>query len=98
MPGNRPPRPCVENHSQTTAIIFALLGPRGFMRELQAAQSTLGLIPVSAPCFFAPLPACAIIFSTPCWRELGLTLAAGRHGGSTPGSVTPGVCQNALLQ
>jgi len=26
-------------------------------------------LPVSAPCFFVPLPACAILFSPPCWRD-----------------------------
>ena len=42
----------VENHSQHHRHHFSLLGPRGFMRELQAAQNTLSLITGQRPVFF----------------------------------------------
>jgi len=42
----------VENHSQHHRHFFALLGPSGFLRELQAAQTTLTRITGQVPQFF----------------------------------------------
>ena len=42
----------VENHTQHHRHDFSLQGPRGFMREVQAAQHTLHLITGQRPLFF----------------------------------------------
>ncbi|HUX25015.1 MAG TPA: polysaccharide deacetylase family protein, partial [Burkholderiales bacterium] len=42
----------VENHSQHHRHYFALMGPAGLMRELQAAQDTLAAISGQRPLFF----------------------------------------------
>jgi peptidoglycan-N-acetylglucosamine deacetylase len=66
----------VENHSQHHTQYFSLLGPRGFMRELQAAQSTLGQITGQAPVFFRAPAGLRNPFLDPVLARLGLTLAS----------------------
>jgi peptidoglycan/xylan/chitin deacetylase (PgdA/CDA1 family) len=66
----------VENHSQHHRHHFALLGPRGFMRELQAAQSTLGLVTGQRPVFFRAPAGLRNPFLDPVLARLGLTLAS----------------------
>jgi peptidoglycan/xylan/chitin deacetylase (PgdA/CDA1 family) len=66
----------VENHSQHHRHHFALQGPRGFMRELQAAQSTLGLITGQRPVFFRAPAGLRNPFLDPVLARLGLTLAS----------------------
>jgi peptidoglycan/xylan/chitin deacetylase (PgdA/CDA1 family) len=66
----------VENHSQHHSHYFALLGPRGFMRELQAAQSTLSLITGQRPVFFRAPAGLRNPFLDPVLARLGLTLAS----------------------
>ena len=66
----------VENHSQHHRHHFSLLGPRGFMRELQAAQSTLGLITGQRPVFFRAPAGLRNPFLDPVLARLGLTLAS----------------------
>ena len=66
----------VENHSQHHRHHFALLGPRGFMRELQAAQSTLGRITGQRPVFFRAPAGLRNPFLDPVLARLGLTLAS----------------------
>jgi len=66
----------VENHSQHHRHHFALQGPRGFMRELQAAQSTLGRITGQRPLFFRAPAGLRNPFLDPVLARLGLTLAS----------------------
>ena len=66
----------VENHSQYHRHHFALLGPRGFMRELQAAQNTLGRITGQPPVFFRAPAGLRNPFLDPVLARLGLTLAS----------------------
>ncbi len=67
----------VENHSQHHhPHHFALLGPRGFMRELQAAQSTLSRITGQRPVFFRAPAGLRNPFLAPVLARLGLTLAS----------------------
>jgi peptidoglycan/xylan/chitin deacetylase (PgdA/CDA1 family) len=66
----------VENHSQHHPQHFALLGPRGFMRELQAAQSTLSRITGQHPMFFRAPAGLRNPFLDPVLARLGLTLAS----------------------
>ena len=66
----------VENHSQHHRHYFSLLGPRGFMRELQAAQSTLGQITGQRPMFFRAPAGLRNPFLDPVLARLGLTLAS----------------------
>jgi peptidoglycan/xylan/chitin deacetylase (PgdA/CDA1 family) len=66
----------VENHSQHHRHLFALLGPRGFMRELQAAQNTLSQITGQRPVFFRAPAGLRNPFLDPVLARLGLTLAS----------------------
>jgi len=66
----------VENHSQHHHHHFALLGPRCFMRELQAAQSTLSQITGQHPVFFRAPAGLRNPFLDPVLARLGLTLAS----------------------
>lgn len=66
----------VENHSQHHSHSFALLGPRGFMRELQAAQHALGQISGQRPVFFRAPAGLRNPFLDPVLARLGLTLAS----------------------
>jgi peptidoglycan/xylan/chitin deacetylase (PgdA/CDA1 family) len=66
----------VENHSQHHRHHFSLLGPRGFMRELQAAQSTLSLITGQRPVFFRAPAGLRNPFLDRVLARLGLTLAS----------------------
>jgi peptidoglycan/xylan/chitin deacetylase (PgdA/CDA1 family) len=66
----------VENHSQHHRHLFALLGPRGFMRELQAAQNTLSQITGQGPVFFRAPAGLRNPFLDPVLARLGLTLAS----------------------
>jgi peptidoglycan/xylan/chitin deacetylase (PgdA/CDA1 family) len=66
----------VENHSQHHRHHFALLGPRGIMRELQAAQSTFGQITGQRPVFFRAPAGLRNPFLDPVLARLGLTLAS----------------------
>ena len=66
----------VENHSQHHPLYFSLLGPRGFMRELQAAQNTLSLITGQRPVFFRAPSGLRNPLLDPVLTRLGLTLAS----------------------
>jgi peptidoglycan/xylan/chitin deacetylase (PgdA/CDA1 family) len=66
----------VENHSQHHSHHFSLLGPRGFMRELQAAQSTLSRITGQRPVFFRAPAGLRNPFLDPVLARLGLTLVS----------------------
>jgi peptidoglycan/xylan/chitin deacetylase (PgdA/CDA1 family) len=66
----------VENHSQHHRHHFSLLGPRGYLRELQAAQSTLSQITGQRPLFFRAPAGLRNPFLDPVLARLGLTLAS----------------------
>ncbi len=66
----------VENHSQHHRHTFSLLGPRGFRRELQAAQNTLGGITGQRPVFFRAPAGLRNPFLDPVLVRLGLTLVS----------------------
>ncbi|ARU31057.1 polysaccharide deacetylase family protein [Sulfuriferula sp. AH1] len=66
----------VENHSQHHRHFFSLLGPRGFMRELQTAQITLNGITGQHPLFFRAPAGLRNPFLDPVLTRLGLTLAS----------------------
>jgi peptidoglycan-N-acetylglucosamine deacetylase len=66
----------VENHSQRHRHHFALMGPRGFARELQAAQHTLTAITGQRPRFFRAPAGLRNPFLDPVLTRLGLQLAS----------------------
>jgi peptidoglycan-N-acetylglucosamine deacetylase len=65
----------VENHSQRHRHHFSLMGPRGFARELQAAQDTLTTITGQRPLFFRAPAGLRNPFLDPVLTRLGLQLA-----------------------
>jgi peptidoglycan-N-acetylglucosamine deacetylase len=66
----------VENHSQHHRHYFSLMGPRGFARELQAAQDTLTTITGQRPRFFRAPAGLRNPFLDPVLTRLGLQLTA----------------------
>ncbi|MHB8746900.1 MAG: polysaccharide deacetylase family protein [Gammaproteobacteria bacterium] len=66
----------VENHTQHHRHNFALLGPAGFTRELQAAQATLTAITGQRPRFFRAPAGLRNPFLDPVLARLGLQLAS----------------------
>jgi len=66
----------VENHSQHHRHHFSLLGPRGFARELRAAQETLTTITGQPPLFFRAPAGMRNPFLDPVLARLGLRLAS----------------------
>lgn len=66
----------VENHSQHHRHHFSLLGPRGFARELRAAQETLTTITGQQPLFFRAPAGMRNPFLDPVLARLGLRLAS----------------------
>ena len=66
----------VENHSQHHRHFFALLGPSGFLRELQAAQDTLTGITGQSPQFFRAPAGIRNPLLDPALARLGLQLTS----------------------
>ena len=66
----------VENHTQHHHPAFALMGPRGFRRELQAAQNTLTAITGQPPLFFRAPAGIRNPLLEPVLARLGLRLAS----------------------
>jgi peptidoglycan/xylan/chitin deacetylase (PgdA/CDA1 family) len=66
----------VENHSQHHRHRFALLGPAGFRRELQAAQDTLTRITGQRPEFFRAPAGLRNPLLDPVLTQLGLRLVS----------------------
>ncbi len=66
----------VENHSQHHRHYFALLGPRGFMHEVRAAQDTLTVISGQRPLFFRAPAGLRNPFLGQVLARLGLQLAS----------------------
>lgn len=71
----------VQNHSHGHRHHFSLLGPRGFARELEAAQSVLFGITGVAPRFFRAPAGLRNPFLAPVLHRLGLTLASWTRRG-----------------
>ena len=71
----------VENHSQRHRHNFSLLGPRGFRREIQAAQDTLTGITGQRPLFFRAPAGLRNPFLDPVLHGLGLHLASWTRRG-----------------
>lgn len=71
----------VENHSQSHLHYFALLGPRGIARELQAAQDTLADITGQLPRFFRAVAGLRNPFLDPVLSHLDLHLASWTRRG-----------------
>jgi peptidoglycan/xylan/chitin deacetylase (PgdA/CDA1 family) len=88
----------VENHSQRHRHHFALLGPRGFLRELQAAQSTLSRITGQRPVFFRAPAGLRNPFLDPVLARLGLTLASWSVRGFDTRVGDPERVRHALLR
>lgn len=66
----------LENHSQHHRHYFALMGPSGLMRELQAAQDTLITVTGKRPLFFRAPAGLRNPFLDPVLARLGLQLAS----------------------
>lgn len=66
----------LENHSQRHRHSFAFLGYSGFLRELQAAQTTLTAITGQRPVFFRAPAGLRNPFLDPVLHRLGLRLAS----------------------
>lgn len=88
----------VENHSQHHRHTFSLLGPRGCLRELQAAQSTLGRITGQRPMFFRAPAGLRNPFLDPVLARLDLTLASWSARGFDTRIGDPARVRNALLR
>ena len=71
----------VENHSERHWHNFSLLGPRGYRRELEAAQDTLTAITGRRPQFFRAPAGLRNPFLGPVLDSMGLTLAAWTRRG-----------------
>lgn len=66
----------VENHSLRHAHHFSLLGPRGLLREVQAAQETLARVAGERPLFFRAPAGLRNFFLEPVLARLGLRMAS----------------------
>lgn len=66
----------IENHSQTHGYGFALQGPRGLVRELQAAQQILTAVTGQTPLFFRAPAGLRNPFLAPVLQHLDLRLAS----------------------
>ena len=71
----------VQNHSHGHRHDFSLLGPRGFAREIQAAQSALFDLTGEAPRFFRAPAGLRNPFLAPVLHRLGLVLASWTRRG-----------------
>jgi peptidoglycan/xylan/chitin deacetylase (PgdA/CDA1 family) len=71
----------VQNHSHAHRHNFSLLGPRGFAREIEAAQQVLRDTAGEAPRFFRAPAGLRNPFLAPVLHRLGLTLASWTRRG-----------------
>lgn len=88
----------VENHSQHHRQNFALLGYRGFRRELQAAQETLTGITCQRPLFFRAPAGLRNPLLDPVLVHLGLRLTSWSTRGFDTWIRTPERVQRRLLR
>jgi peptidoglycan/xylan/chitin deacetylase (PgdA/CDA1 family) len=71
----------VQNHSHVHRHNFSLLGPRGFAREIGAAQDVLAPLAGERPRFFRAPAGLRNPFLAPVLHRLGLTLASWTRRG-----------------
>jgi peptidoglycan-N-acetylglucosamine deacetylase len=71
----------VENHSHVHSHSFSLLGPRGFAREILAAQAVLADVAGQPPRFFRAPAGLRNPFLAPVLHRLGLVLASWTRRG-----------------
>lgn len=71
----------VQNHTHAHSHRFSLLGPRGFAREIEAAQRVLAGLTGEAPRFFRAPAGLRNPFLAPVLHRLGLTLASWTRRG-----------------
>lgn len=88
----------VENHSQHHRHNFSLLGPRGFGREITAAQQTLETITGRTPQFFRAPAGLRNPFLDPVLARLGLQLASWTRRGFDTRSSDPAAVLRRLAR
>lgn len=88
----------VENHSMTHRHHFSLLGYRGFMRELTAAQDALGRITGMRPLFFRAPAGLRNPMLDPALSHLDLRLASWTRRGFDTRVDNPDVIAEKLLR
>lgn len=88
----------VENHSNRHRHNFALLGPRGYARELQAAQIALGEITGQVPAFFRAPAGLRNPFLGPALARQGLLLASWTRRGFDTRETRAAVVLQRLLR
>jgi len=86
----------VENHSERHRHNFSLLGPRGTMRELQAAQDSLVAVTGRRPKFFRAPAGLRNPFLGPALARQGLRLAAWTRRGFDTRTGDAGVISRRL--
>jgi len=87
----------VQNHSERHRHNFSMLGPRGYRRELQAAQDTLAAITGRRPQFFRAPAGLRNPFLGPALARMGLRLAAWTRRGYDTRSGDAAVVLRRLL-
>ncbi len=88
----------VENHSQHHRHHFSLLGPRGLLREIQAAQQTLTDLSGTTPLFFRAPAGLRNPFLEPVLCRLGLRLASWTRRGFDTRTPDAAVVAQRLLR
>lgn len=79
----------IENHGQLHRKHYSLLGPRGWLREVGAAQATLEAVSGQRPHFFRALAGLRNPFLDPVLHRLGLCLASWTRRGYDTRSSDP---------
>lgn len=87
----------VQNHSERHRHNFSLLGPRGYRRELQAAQDSIAAITGQRPQFFRAPAGLRNPFLGPVLARMGLHLAAWSRRGYDTRSGDAAVISRRLL-
>ncbi len=79
----------IENHGQLHRKHYSLLGPRGWLREVGAAQATLEAVSGQRPHFFRALAGLRNPFLDPALHRLGVRLASWTRRGYDTRSSDP---------
>jgi peptidoglycan/xylan/chitin deacetylase (PgdA/CDA1 family) len=87
----------VQNHSERHCHNFSMLGPRGYRRELEAAQDSLFSITGCRPQFFRAPAGLRNPFLDPVLQRMGLRLAAWTRRGYDTRSGDAAVVSRRLL-
>lgn len=88
----------IENHGQLHRKHYSLLGPRGWLREVGAAQATLEAVCGQRPQFFRALAGLRNPFLDPVLHRLGIGLASWTRRGYDTRSSDPGRVLARLTQ